>query len=220
MRICYNQCTVKKNFFITFEGCEGSGKSTQSLLFCTHLKRMGIAAVHTREPGGTGVAESIRKILLNPKNSIAPVTELFLYEASRAQHMHDIILPALSAGKIVVCDRFTDATIAYQGYARGLDIAIIRRLNAIATGNRAPDLTIYLDIAPAKGLLKAKAIKNGGDRLDRETLSFHRKVRRGYLAAARGEPQRIRIIKTAETIEETQSLIIETVRNAKRGIPL
>ncbi|MGA2090520.1 MAG: dTMP kinase [Endomicrobiales bacterium] len=203
---------MNKNLFITFEGCEGSGKSTQSLLFYEQLKHRGIAAVHTREPGGTYIAESIRKILLNPRNTIAPITELFLYEAARAQHMHDIILPALAAGKVVVCDRFTDATVAYQGYARGLDISIIGLLNKIATDNHVPDITIYLDIPPAKGLTKAKAVKNGGDRLDRECLSFHKKVRQGYLMAARKEPKRIMVIKTAKTIQKTQEKIIETVR--------
>jgi dTMP kinase len=203
---------MDRKLFVTFEGCEGSGKSTQSLLFYDHLKQLGIAAVHTREPGGTAIAESIRKILLDPRNWISPVTELFLYEAARAQHMHDIILPALAEGKVVVCDRFTDATEAYQGFARGLDIAVIRQLNKIATGNVVPDLTIYLDIPPARGLVKAKAIKNGGDRLDREGLSFHKKVRQGYLAAARREPQRIIVIKTAKTIEETQAAIIKTAK--------
>lgn len=211
---------MRKPLFITFEGCEGSGKSTHSSLFCAHLKAAGIPAVHTREPGGTGIAEAIRRILLNPRNSIAPVAELFLYEAARAQHMHDIILPALKAGKVVVCDRFTDATVAYQGYARGIDLVTIRRLNATATGNRAPDLTIYLDIPPAAGLVKAKKVKHGGDRLDREALSFHKRVREGYRAAARREPSRILVVKTARTIEKTQAMIIDAVRRSKLHLSL
>jgi dTMP kinase len=212
---------MNKGFFITFEGCEGCGKSTQSNLLYQYLKKKGLNVVHTREPGGTRAAESIRKVLLDPRNSITPLAELLLYEASRAQHAAEVILPALKAGSIVICDRFTDATLAYQGYARGLDLDTIQKLNRIATQGLVPDLTILLDIAVEEGLAKARGLKKGsfatGDRLEREDVSFHRKVRKGYLALARKEPKRIKIIKTASTIEKTQQKIRAAIDKVLSG---
>jgi dTMP kinase len=203
---------MNKACFITIEGGEGCGKSTQSLLLFEHIKTSGIPVIHTREPGGTIVAETIRTVLLNPENRISPVAELLLYEASRAQHIEEVIMPAPRAGTTVICDRFTDATLAYQGYGRGIDLAVIRKLNAISTGGLTPDLTIYLDLPAATGVRKAKALNKdshiNGDRLEREALSFHAKVRNGYRALAARYPRRIMTVRTAATAEKTHQAIV------------
>jgi len=205
-----------KGFFITFEGCEGSGKSTHSRLLYEFLKKEGYAVVHTREPGGTKISEAVRLILLSPENNITPLAELFLYETARTQHMTEVIIPALEAGKTVVCDRFTDATLAYQGYGRGLDIAVIKRLNHTAASGVKPDLTVYLDIAPEKGLKKARSIKKdfkkSCDRLESEGISFHKRVRTGYLELARQEPGRIKVIRTGDTIALTHKEVVRAVK--------
>ncbi|MHB9155151.1 MAG: dTMP kinase [Endomicrobiales bacterium] len=211
---------MNKGLFITLEGCEGCGKTTQARLLSGYLTENGYAVVLTREPGGTRLAEAVRKVLLDPGNRISPLAELLLYEAGRAQHVEEVILPALRAGKVVVCDRFTDATLAYQGYARGLDLAVIKNLNGIAAQGLSPDLTVYLDINVKAGLRRAKTLKKddfvpgGGDRLERENLRFHRRVREGYRALAAREPKRIVTIPTAETIEKTQEQILAAVRKA------
>jgi dTMP kinase len=206
-----------KGIFVTFEGGEGCGKSTQSRLLYELLTNKGYKAVHTREPGGTKVSEAVRRILLDPENSVSPMAELFLYETARTQHITDVILPALKSGKIVICDRFTDATIAYQGYGRGLDIKVIKELNKIAACGLKPGLTVYLDITPEKGLFKARNIKKdfkkACDRLEGESLAFHKRVREGYLALAKAEPARIKVIKTRDTIEQTQKEIVRVVKN-------
>jgi dTMP kinase len=217
---------MKKGFFITFEGCEGCGKSTQAHRLFEHLKNIGHKTVITREPGGTRFAEGIRRILLDPANTIVPLAELLLYEAGRAQHADEFILPALKAGHIVICDRFIDATIAYQGYGRGLDIATIRKLNTIAAYGLVPDLTIYLDIPVTTGLARAKGIDKDslaggtGDRIERESLPFHRRVRKGYLALAEKEQRRIKVIRTAATIDGTHQQVVAMVSAAlkKHGI--
>ncbi|MFH1369413.1 MAG: dTMP kinase [Elusimicrobiota bacterium] len=203
--------TKKSGFFITLEGCEGSGKSTHSAILAAALKRGGRKIVHTREPGGTTLAEAVRKILLHPKSRISPLAELFLYEAARAQHIAEVMGPALDSGKTIVCDRFFDATVAYQGYGRGIGLDIIRELNRVASCGIIPDLTIYLDIPAGKGLKKAKKVKKGADRLEMETVSFHNRVRKGYLALARREPKRIKIIKVQKTVSETAKLILREV---------
>jgi dTMP kinase len=182
------------------------------------LKNRGKKAIMTREPGGTGVAEGIRAILLDPDNKITEMAELLLYEAGRAQHAKELILPALEDGYIVICDRFTDATLAYQGYGRGIDIATINKLNKIASLGLTPGLTVYLDIAVNEGLRRAKALNKdsftNGDRIERESLSFHQRVRKGYLTLARKEPRRIKVIRTAATIEETADRIFEVVSSS------
>jgi dTMP kinase len=204
-----------KGFFITFEGGEGCGKTTQSRLLYELLKQKGYEVTHTREPGGTKVSEAVRRIILDPDNRISPMAELFLYETARTQHIADVILPALRSGKIVVCDRFTDATIAYQGYGRGLDISMIKQLNKIASCGLKPCLTVYLDITPEKGLLKARSIKKdfkkACDRLEGESMSFHKRVRKGYLALAKQEPSRIKVVRTRDTIEQTQKEVAGAV---------
>jgi dTMP kinase len=204
-----------KGFFITFEGGEGCGKSTQSRLLYELLKQKGCGVIHTREPGGTKVSEAVRRIILDPGNLISPMAELFLYETARTQHITDVILPAIGSGMIVICDRFTDATIAYQGYGRGLDISIIKELNKIASCGLKPGLTVYLDITPEKGLLKARKIrkdfKKACDRLESESMAFHKRVRKGYLALAKQEPSRIKVVRTRNTIEQTQREVAQVV---------
>jgi len=196
-------------FFITIEGCEGCGKSTQSKLLKKYLKTKGFNAVLTREPGGSTVAEQVRNILLNPKLKIAPLCELMLYESARVQHIEDIVKPNLEKGRVVICDRFTDSTIAYQGYGRKIDIKTIEKLNDIATIGIKPDLTIYLDIDPKIGIARAKAKKcfDNGDRIERENIKFHNDVRRGFLALAKKYPKRIKTIKTEPTVKDTRILI-------------
>jgi dTMP kinase len=189
-----------KGTFVTFEGIEGSGKSTQIVLLANYLKSHGNRVVLTREPGGTPIGDQIRKILLDPANkAIDPAAELLLYAASRAQHLSEVILPALAAGSIVLCDRFSDATLAYQGYGRGLDRKMIRELDRIVTAGMRPDLTLLLDIDAAAGLARARGRNNSRGleaeaRFENEEIAFHERVRQGYLALAKQEPERIRVV--------------------------
>jgi len=196
-------------FFITVEGCEGCGKSTQSVLLKKYLENKGFKVILTREPGGSIVAEQVRNILLNPKLKISPLCELMLYEAARVQHMEDIIYPNLKNGFVVICDRFTDSTVAYQGYARRIDIETIEKLNNIATSGLKPDLTFYLDVDPAVGIERARAKKcfDNGDRIEREDIDFHNAVRNGFLELSEKYPDRIKKIEITDTIESTQKLI-------------
>lgn len=195
----------KRGLFITFEGPEGSGKTTQSGLLCSFLKKIGWDILHTREPGGTAISEDIRKILLDPGNKDMDVTcELLLYMAARAQILKQKIFPALERGKAVVCDRFMDATLAYQGYAGGLDIKSINAIGNFITGGIKPDITFLLDIDPGEGILRSGKVK---DRMERKSLRFHRKVRMGYLAIAGKEPARVKVISSDGDISETQEKI-------------
>jgi dTMP kinase len=203
---------VKKGLFITFEGPEGSGKSTHIKQLARWLRspdgwRPGQSVLVTREPGGTGLAKTLRRVLLHAKTPVSPLAELLLYEADRAQHMAECVLPALKRGQTVLCDRFADSTVAYQGYGRGLDLPLIHTLNRIASFGRKPDLTILLDVPADRGLRQASARKNSHDRLERAGLAFHQRVRRGFLKLAAREPQRFRVIKQQNTITKTQNLI-------------
>jgi dTMP kinase len=196
--------------FITFEGIEGSGKSTQISRLLHYLTNNGRPATLTREPGGTPIGDQVRKILLNPANKLLdPTAELLLYAASRAQHLREVIRPALDAGRVVLCDRFSDATLAYQGYGRGLSIATIRELDHIVTAGLRPRLTVLLDIDAATGVGRARGRNtreglHGEARFEDEDLSFHNRVRNGYLDLAKQESGRIRIIDAARTPEEVQ----------------
>jgi len=196
-----------KGIFITFEGPEGSGKSTHIQLLAAYLRSKGRRVVLTREPGGTALAAGIRKLLLEGSDDLSPMAELFLYEADRAQHVHETLAPALRKGKIVLCDRYTDSTLAYQGFGRGLEMQTVKALNAIAAGGLKPDLTILLDVPVERGLKQAKAKKNRHDRLERAGLAFHKRVRAGFLKLAKQEPRRFRVIEQQKTIHETQTLI-------------
>ena len=181
--------------FITFEGPEGSGKTTQINLLERYLKSSGIAVLKTREPGGSLIAEKIRKILLDPKNkAMAAQAELMLYLASRAQHVKDKIKPSLKKGIAVICDRFSDSTMAYQGFGRGFSKPLIENLNTFATQGLKPDLTFYIDINVNLGLRRARKRSGKKDRLESENSVFHNKVRKGYLAIAKKEPGRIKIL--------------------------
>ena len=188
--------------FITFEGPEGSGKTTQINKLAFYLRKKGFKVIKTREPGGSPIAEKVRRILLDPKNKKLDVkSELFLYLASRSQHVKDVVRPALNSGKIVLCDRFYDSTLAYQGYARGLNKQLINKMNRFATENLKPHLTIYLDIDVRIGLKRASSFKGGKDRLEREKTGFHVKVRKGYLDIAKKDPKRIKVIPVSNGIE-------------------
>ncbi len=199
-----------KGVFITFEGIEGSGKSTQIALLAEYVAGQGKAVTLTREPGGTKIGDQIRKILLDPANrALTPRAELLLYAAARAQHLEELVLPDLEAGKIVLCDRFSDATLAYQGYGRGLDVDMIHALDRAATAGLRPHLTILLDIDAAAGLARARGRNSSRGleseaRFENEEIAFHERVRQGYLVLARAETGRIRVIDAARTPEKIQ----------------
>jgi len=174
--------------FITLEGGEGCGKTTQSRLLLKKLEQEDIPAVLTHEPGGTALGNDLRKTLKGKRDScISPQSELFLFAASRAQLVAEVIRPALEEGKVVICDRFSHSTLVYQGYGRGLDLTIVGTVNNMATQGLKPDLTIFLDISPEQGLARKRSLK---DRFEVEDLSFHRRVREGYLNTAAAEPGR------------------------------
>jgi dTMP kinase len=195
--------------FITFEGGDGSGKTTQLKAIESHLRARGKSCLSTREPGGTSLGELIRQVLLEVgKQPITSPTELFLYLADRAQHIHEVIIPALEQGKIVLCDRHTDSTLAYQGYGRGIDLGLLRSLNHIASQGIKPDLTLLFDCPVEIGLSRTAqrqsqtASGRNEDRFEREKIEFHERVRAGFLELARAEPDRFRIIDAARSAEE------------------
>lgn len=195
--------------FITFEGIEGSGKSTALLLLAQELERRSFDVLRTREPGGCGLGRAIRPILLDARTrSLNMRAELYLFLADRAQHVAEVIRPALEAGQIVLCDRYTDSTLAYQGYGRGLDPEKLRRINEMATGGLAPDLTLLMDLPVGLGLERA-GLRNqrqgtvlSEGRFDAESMDFHERVRQGYLALAEEEPQRIACINAEQRPED------------------
>jgi dTMP kinase len=201
--------------FVTLEGVEGSGKSTQAALVAETLKAKGLDVVITREPGGTAAGESIRELLLNSEDaSIGPEAELLLYMASRAQHVRDVISPALASGALVLCDRFSDATVAYQAGGRGLSADSIWALNALATGGLEPDLTVLLDLAEDEGLARAGGRGGAPDRMEREGEAFHRDVRKAYLDIAQREPGRVRIVDATAPPEAVSEAIVSLVEAA------
>ena len=204
---------------ISFEGGDGSGKTTQLKLLDNYLASRGKLCLSTREPGGTTLGEMIRKILLEAgKVEIAYPTELFLYLADRAQHVHEVIRPALASGRLVLCDRFTDSTLAYQGYGRGVDLDMLRRLNQVASHGITPDVTFLLDCPVEVGLSRTAQrnmnLKSGGsreDRFEQERADFHERVRRGFLELARAEPQRIYVLDASRPTEEVHHEIKKIV---------
>ena len=189
-----------RGLFITFEGPDGSGKTTQMRRACERLEARGIPVLRTREPGGTAIGDRLREILLSPEfGEMHQETEVLLYAASRAQHVREVILPALAAGKVVVCDRFTDASIAYQGYGLELGAERVAAINRFATGGLAPHRSYVLDIpvSVARERLAARARENDGaglDRIERRPESYHERVREGFLLIAKAEPQRVVLI--------------------------
>jgi len=204
---------------ISFEGGDGSGKTTQLKLLDNYLASRGKSCLSTREPGGTTLGEMIRKILLEAgKVEIASPTEIFLYLADRAQHVHEVIRPALASGRLVLCDRFTDSTLAYQGYGRGVDLDMLRRLNQVASHGITPDVTFLLDCPVEVGLSRTAQrnmnLKSGGsreDRFEQERADFHERVRRGFLELARAEPQRIYVLDASRPTEEVHHEIKKIV---------
>jgi dTMP kinase len=204
--------------FITLEGIEGSGKTTQIKYLVDYLHTRGDRCVTTREPGGTTIGEKIRSILLDPASkNMATMAELLLYMADRAQHIASVVAPALSEGKIVICDRYFDATVVYQGFARGMDVALINRLHKLLFDNLKPDLTFLLDLPPRAGLKRAWREINNGQRsgqeirFEAETLAFHESVRAGYLELADLEPHRFRVIDASLDEHQVRDRIKEAV---------
>jgi dTMP kinase len=200
--------------FITFEGIDGCGKSTQIAIFEAMLKERGISHVITQEPGGTKIGEAIRKILLNVENiQLIPLTELFLYEADRAQHVSEVIKPALKAGKWVVCDRYFDATTVYQGVVLGHQGRLIEQLNLEASLHIEPDITFLLDCPAEVGLkrIETRRMNNEKDRFERKTLDFHTKIRYGYLALANKYNKRFKIIDSTLSRDRVASKIREVI---------
>jgi dTMP kinase len=201
------------SMFITLEGPEGSGKTTQARLLAAWLRDQGYQVTLTREPGGTDIGDQIRAVLHDPENSaIDARTEILLYSASRAQHVAQRVRPALAAGEIVVSDRYADSTLAYQGYGRGLDLEALRRITGFATGGLAPDLTLYLDIPAEDGLQRRQLGGGEWNRLDAESLEFHQRVRAGYLELVKQEPERWVVIHAARSVEEVQTEIRDVVQ--------
>lgn len=194
--------------FITFEGPDGSGKTSQLKLAATWLESLGVPLLVTREPGGTPIGEEIRQLLHDTKRTeMAREAEILLYSASRAQLVAELILPALETGKVVLCDRYFDSTYAYQGYGRGLPMEALKLITRFATQNLIPDLTLYLDISPEIGIQRRE---RGGDvlnRLDREALDFHQRVREGYLTLIKENPERWRVVNASGTREEVHLAI-------------
>jgi dTMP kinase len=202
-----------KGRFISLEGIEGTGKSTQAKLLSDYLKDKGFNIVLTEEPGGTQIGLRIRELLLSVEHKgMTAVTELLLYNASRSQHIREIILPAISRGAIVITDRFTDSTIAYQGFGRGIDPGLIDSIDLIATERLRPDITILLDLDAEVGLKRNKGI-NKIDRLELEDLEFHQRVRNGYYSLAEKEPERIKLIDASAGIQEIHNRISSIITN-------
>jgi len=196
--------------FVTFEGVEGSGKSSRCATLISSLGAGGIPVVHTREPGGPPAAERVRGILLDPGLDVTPLTELMLYLASRASNVDLVVRPALAAGRHVVCERYSDATVAYQVGGRGLPEDPVRRADALATGGLVPDLTILLDLDPEAGFERLMRQRRNRDRIEQEELAFHRRVRAKYLEMASGDP-RFLVLDGGADPAELDRIIFETV---------
>jgi dTMP kinase len=209
-----------RGLFITLEGIDGCGKSTQQLLLVEALSKRGIDALATREPGGTRTGESIRSLLSTYNTALAPATELLLIVAARAQHVEEVIRPALQAGRVVISDRYTDSSLAFQGYGRGLDLATIDEMNRFATGNLVPDLTILFDLETSLARRRLDA-RTGANRpgpadtemsyFDREEAAFHDRVRGGYLKLAARDPGRFRLVDASGSIEEAHNRVMSVV---------
>lgn len=207
---------MKKGFFVTIEGCEGVGKSTLLRGLKDYLETAGRDAVFTREPGGTEVAERIRAVILDPENAaMTPTAELLLYAAARAQHTEEKIIPAVRDGKLVICDRYSDSTLAYQSYARGLDRGECLAADEIARRGVKPDLTVFLDLSPERGFAR-KGGADKGDRLEREKIDFHERVYAGFRAIAESEPDRVVAVDASKSREEVLAAVVSLLK--ERGM--
>ncbi|MGO9612289.1 MAG: dTMP kinase [Dissulfurispiraceae bacterium] len=204
---------LQRGIFISFEGIDGVGKSTQARLLSERLSCIGYRVMLTREPGGTAIGDRIRDMLLHLEYQgvMSSITELLLYNAARAQHLREKIIPALNDGMVVITDRFTDSTIAYQGYGRGIDISIIQSLDKFATNGLRPHLTVLLDVDVETGLSRNRGI-NKIDRLEIEDVAFHRKVREGFLHIAQDEPERFLVVEASANIEQINEEVWQRVR--------
>ena len=199
---------VKRGYFITFEGADGCGKTTQLELLANYLREKDKEVIITREPGAKGLGEKIREILLNYAGEVSDRCESFLFLADRAQHIDMIVNPAVEAGKIVLCDRHIDSSVAYQGYGRGLDIEQIDRLNMLATNGRRPDLTLVFDIDVETSM---KRVGKEKDRMESAGVEFFNRVREGYLELAKQEPERICVLDATKSIEEIHSEVVKII---------
>ena len=203
---------MKKGKFITFEGCDGCGKSTQLKLWSEYLSGAGVPHIFTREPGGGKISEAIREILLNGKNAeMTDECEALLYAAARMQHLADRVEPALQEGKLVVCDRYVDSSLAYQAYARGLGVEFISKINSVALEKYAPDLTVFIDLTPEEAFAR-KHGADENDRLEQAGLEFHKRVYAGYQAVAKAYPNRVVCVNGRATPQE---IFEETLRILK-----
>jgi dTMP kinase len=202
---------------ITLEGVEGSGKTTQMMRLERWLRRQGRKVEHTREPDGTRLGVAVRRLFERPGVHPKPLVEVFLFMAARQQHVAEKIRPWLDRGRVVLCDRYADATLAYQGYGRGVDPDLIRELNARATSGVMPDLTLLFDLDPAAGLQRNRAQGRRLDRFEREKLAFHRRVRQGYLEILRAEPKRVRLIRAGEPPDVVETEVRAIVEEFFRG---
>ncbi len=201
---------MKKGFFITFEGPEGSGKTTQMKLLGEILKRYGVPYLLTREPGGSRLSTQLRHWILNRlEYNLMPEAELFLFLADRAQHVREVVRPALEKGKIVLCDRYTDSTLAYQGGGRGFDLKLLKIMNEAASGGLKPNLTVLFDVPVEIGLKRARGRGKGRDRMEREKLEFHRRVRRIFLLIARQERRRVLVVNANQAKEIVSEEMID-----------
>ena len=202
--------------FITFEGIDGSGKSTQARLLAGELRLKGYNVLATMEPGGTPLGRRLREAFLETEETVAPLAELLLFAADRAQHIEFLVRPALAEGKIVVSDRFADATVAYQGAGRGFPEKTISQIVNLATGGLKPDLTLFFDLPIEKAILRAKSRgdnENIKNRMDSETTDFYKRVREAYLKIAEKESKRFRIVEASGSVEEIRARVVEMVTN-------
>ena len=201
---------MNKGLFITFEGADGCGKTTQLKLLKTYLENNGYDVVVTREPGGKGLGEKFREILLNYDGVVSDRCETFLFLADRAQNIDTIVKPAVASGKIVLCDRHIDSSVAYQGYGRGLDIQQIKELNTLATGGNLPDLTLIFDIDIETSMQR---VGNEKDRMESSGMEFFNRVRNGYLELAKQEPERIKVVEAKGSIDEIHAKVLDIFKN-------
>lgn len=201
---------MTRGLLITLEGIDGCGKSTQAELLCKKLSHQNYDYIMVREPGGTTVGENVRQILLNNNYSPSLHSEMFLYMAARSELTRQILGPALKTGQLVICDRFTDSTLAYQGFGGGADLGMIRYLSSVATGGLAPDLTLLLDL-PVEEAIGRRG--DSTDRMESKDIRFHQRVRNGYLEIAQNEPERIKVINALYSVEELSEIIWELIEN-------